>query len=419
MFDAIAVTRRSANRTRSTMTNSDNPDDTTAGTPAAQPPGSSVPPRVPLVAPPAASFPPPIGQQAFPPPQRPAQPMQPPVQPPVVPPHAAQQATPAPYQPPQYGQYAPPTQPYAGQHPPQQFQPPKPPANHTMRNVLIAVGGGLSLLFVIGMVLVVMVATSMFSSPDPTQADPQQEPAAPGFTNQPVEPTEIPTEAPVDPPATTEPVVPVPTDTTAPTDPSDSTEPEVDTTDPYANYAETAFKSGDNWLDRPKSKNITRFNAKYDKPASWLKSIGYLPDGMKIVLTNSKKYNCGWTSVGASDYSAGGCYRQEYGKTLFMYWGKYATDDIKELILLHELSHFYQSWDHYDETTSAYASDMSSSQIKKIVETDATCRVYYEWDYTEYRYLDADTSSPCGDTKWSKNWMKKKFEKYGVVIKDW
>lgn len=286
-----------------------------------------------------------------------------------------------------------------------------------MRNVLIGVGGGLGLLFVIGIVLVVIVATSVFGGSDETLADDPVAPPLPGFTNEPA----VPTETPVDPPATTDPTVPDPAQTTAPTQPDDTVEPpDVDPSDPYANYAETAWKAGDSWLERPKSKNISRFSAKYDKPASWLKSIDRLPDGLKIVITKDKDLNCGWSSSGYSDdYSAAGCYRSEYGKTLFMFWGKYATEDVKKLVLLHELSHFHQSWDYYDATTSAYASDMSSSDIKKIVETDATCRVYYDWDYTQYRYLDSDISSPCGDTKWSKDWMEKKFEKYGVVIKDW
>jgi hypothetical protein len=330
--------------------------------------------------------------------------------------------------PPPSGQYPPPQYPPPVQYgPPQQFARPPVKPDHTVRNVLLGVFGGLTAVFFLGLIVVVTVTVLVVSSTStPLADDPVPGPVpAPVETTEPVPVDPVPVDpAPVD-PTTEVPVVPEPVPTEAqapevPVEPVPPVEPTVpDDTGGYANAVETRWKSGVDWEARPESKNITRFNAKYDKPASWLKSIGKLPDGLKIVITNDPELNCGWTLVYRPHDQVGGCYRSEYGKTLFMFWGKNSTSAMKELVLLHELSHFEQQWDHFDVVQSAYDSDVPASDIKKVIETDATCRVYEEWGFSEYRYLDADTSSPCGSSDWNPRWMEAKFKKFGVVIEDW
>jgi len=361
--------------------------------------------------------PPAEGQPQYPQPQYPPPrfqaPPPPSYPPPLLPPQPVVQ-----YPPPQYRQPQPQPQPqpqYAQPHfpqpqDPQQYRPPaafqqKP--DHTTRNVLIAVFGSLGALMIAGLVVIVVVAASVLSNAGPILAD---DPVIPDpYVTSTPEPEPSISADPLEP----DPIVPDPV-------PSETTVPQPEQSgDPFANAQELKFKSGENWLSRPASKNITRFNDKYDLPENWLKSIDRLPDGLGIVITNDKELNCGWTLVYQPDSQVGGCYRPEYGKTLFMYWGKNALPQMKELVLLHELSHFVQEWDHFDAVTSAYQSDVSQSDVTKIIETDATCRVYDEWGYDKYRYLDDSTSSPCGGTDWRPDWMEAKFVKFGVTIEDW
>jgi hypothetical protein len=185
-----------------------------------------------------------------------------------------------------------------------------------------------------------------------------------------------------------------------------------------AGSAERSWKTGVGWTARPASESISRFSAMYAKPASWLASIDRLPAGLKIVITDDPDLNCGITSKPRATEVAG-CYRYEYGKTLFLYWGSKATSAMKELVLLHELSHFEQQWGQYNLVVSAYDSDIPRSTLSRILETDATCRVYEEWNLTRYRALDDAISAPCGSTKWNDGWLAAKLAKNGVTVTEW
>jgi hypothetical protein len=186
---------------------------------------------------------------------------------------------------------------------------------------------------------------------------------------------------------------------------------------------ETSWKTGSGWTARPPSEIISRFSPRFAKPASWLKSINRLPEGMRIVVSDNPDLNCGMNAgitVGPSDVTAvSGCYRYEYGKTIFLFWGKKATTEMKEFVLLHELSHFEQQWDQFDLVISAYDSDIPRETLSRILETDATCRVYDEWHLPRYRRLDAEISAPCGNADWNEGWLAAKFRKYGVTVNDW
>ena len=271
------------------------------------------------------------------------------------------------------------------------FAPPR-PVDHGARNIVLAVLGGFGGVMFFGLALVALIAAVAINQPVVPQAD---DPVPPPWMSQPT---------------------PAPADTAAP----EAVVPEIDppATSEAGTY-ETSWKAGEGWETPPPSVKISRFNADFKDPADWLASIDRLPPGMKVVVTDDETYNCGWTLVYQPDNQVGGCYRSEFGTTLFLYWGDNADDDMKELVLLHELSHFAQQWDHFDAVTSANQSTVSSSEITKVTETDATCRVYFEWGYDRYRDLDDATSAPCGNADWDPTWLERKLTAKGVSITDW
>jgi hypothetical protein len=197
--------------------------------------------------------------------------------------------------------------------------------------------------------------------------------------------------------------------------------PSYEDTIPTPNYYENQWKQGTTWLTPPASETQTdNFNEKYVTAEEWLFSKGV--KDMKVVFTDDPLFNCGASIHGVGNDRVAGCYSNEYGKTLFIWWGAKSNPEMRELILLHEYSHFIQSWTYYDTTISAWDSGqglITDDPWFVLRETDATCRVYYEWKYTHLQYLDEYTASPCGATNWTPTWYTEQAEKLSITIQNW
>jgi hypothetical protein len=146
------------------------------------------------------------------------------------------------------------------------------------------------------------------------------------------------------------------------------------------------------------------------------------PD-VKVVVTKDARYNCGMSELSgmmAPDQQIAGCYNREYGKVIFIWWGAKSDEMTRKLVLLHEYSHFHQNYDHFNAVFSATQDlNLNRDKLSKILETDATCRVYYQWKYVSLENRDQFTASPCGDTKWTPDYLEKQFTANGVKIRQW
>jgi hypothetical protein len=185
---------------------------------------------------------------------------------------------------------------------------------------------------------------------------------------------------------------------------------------------EWAWKSGDDWLAAPADEaQPANFLPGYSTAEEWLQynmGAGY---DFNVVFTADPAYNCGMAKATPDPTWVIGCYEPAYGKTLFIWWGDQATDDMKALILLHEYSHFWQNWENFDATRSAADAGLFDDPafVQDVWETDATCRVYDDWHYTNLRYLDGNTLSPCGDTGWGEHWFENELLELGVTVTDY
>jgi len=211
--------------------------------------------------------------------------------------------------------------------------------------------------------------------------------------------------------------------TSGTSDDPDSGTGDFDDTTTAVDSPESEWKSGDDWLAAPADTEAqpNDFLPGYETPEDWLATTGALPEGFDVVFTSDPTYNCGLSKASADPDWVVGCYNPDYGKTLFLWWGPDAIDDMKKLILLHEYSHFYQNWTNYDSMYSASLEGLFDDPafLQDVWETDATCRVYDDWDFTNLEYLDANTVSPCGTTDWSDDWFEEQLEARGVTVEDW
>jgi hypothetical protein len=176
---------------------------------------------------------------------------------------------------------------------------------------------------------------------------------------------------------------------------------------------ETAWKSGASWLAAPASANLGAYlNGK--SATDFLHSIPGTDPDVRVVVTKNP-VNCGYTSS-FSDRSVAGCYDPKYGKVVFLYWGANSPASLRTLVLLHEYSHFVQNWNYYSTIISGYATPSAVPGMSHIIETDATCRVYYGWGYSSLKSIDSWISSPCGNTAWSNDWLRQQITALGVKI---
>jgi hypothetical protein len=185
---------------------------------------------------------------------------------------------------------------------------------------------------------------------------------------------------------------------------------------------ESQWKSGQDWLTAPVGETPPNdFAPGYPTAGEWLQynmGAGYDFD---VVFTSDPAYNCGMAKAEPKPDWVIGCYNPDYGRTVFIWWGPDAAVDMKELILLHEYSHFWQNWENFDATRSADDAGLFDDPqfVQEVWETDATCRVYVDWHYTTLRYLDSLTVSPCGDTGWGEHWFENELLERGVRITDY
>ena len=185
---------------------------------------------------------------------------------------------------------------------------------------------------------------------------------------------------------------------------------------------ESQWKSGDDWLTAPAGEaQPNDFLPGFASPAEWLQYNMGADYDFEVVFTSDPAYNCGMAKSTPQPDWVIGCYNPDYGKTLFIWWGPEAIDDMKQLILLHEYSHYWQNWQNFDATQSAVdAGLLADPEFNQDVwETDATCRVYVDWHYTDLRYLDSYTVSPCGDTGWGEHWFENELLERGVKVTDY
>jgi hypothetical protein len=184
---------------------------------------------------------------------------------------------------------------------------------------------------------------------------------------------------------------------------------------------EAQWKSGADWLTPPAGETApSPFMADFSTPEQYLNyAMGEY--AIEVVFTDDPTYNCGFSKATAQPDWVIGCYNPDYGETIFLWWGPEAADDMKALILLHEYSHYYQNYYYFDATRSAADADLFDDPtfVQEVWETDATCRVYDDWHYTNLEYLDSYTVSPCGDTGWGPHWFENELLERGVQVTDY
>jgi len=184
---------------------------------------------------------------------------------------------------------------------------------------------------------------------------------------------------------------------------------------------EEQWKSGEDWLTPPAGETPPEpFTADSTTPEQFLAyTMGDY--SIDVVFTDDPTYNCGLSKATPEPDWVIGCYNPDYGDTIFLWWGPEATDDIKSLILLHEYSHYYQNYYNFDATQSAVDAGLFDDPdfVQNVWETDATCRVYDDWHYTNLEYLDSYTLSPCGDTGWGEHWFENELLERGVKVTDY
>ena len=189
--------------------------------------------------------------------------------------------------------------------------------------------------------------------------------------------------------------------------------------DGTGNYDEEwSWKSGESWEKDPDSKpQPSAFTTEFPDVNVWLKQLPGVDIDMRVVMTDDPAYNCG-AADGVAEGGFGGCYNSAYGKVIFLWWGATATDDEKRFVVLHEYSHYIQSWNYFDSEQGASVLGVDDSpEYTKIIETDATCRVFDSWGFDEYRYMEYGTTSPCGDTQWYEGWFGDQISStYGVPV---
>jgi len=201
-----------------------------------------------------------------------------------------------------------------------------------------------------------------------------------------------------------------------------TSQPEDDTgTGNTVGSVEAQWKSGSDWLTPPAGDTPpTSFMADFSTPEQYLNyAMGEY--SIDVVFTDDPAYNCGFSKATAQPDWVIGCYDPDYGETIFLWWGPEASDDMKALILLHEYSHYYQNYYYFDATQSAVDADLFDDPtfVQDVWETDATCRVYDDWHYTNLEYLDSYTVSPCGDTGWGPHWFENELLERGVKVTDY
>ena len=358
-------------------------------------------------------------QQPVQPPARQQVPPQQPQQPPYVPPQ---------FRPPQYGQpqqgqpqYGQPQygQPQYRQPPygPPQFRQPGypaapgqfpagPPARKSSAGAIIGIIAGVLVMILVTTVALVNTVsdiTETAQSDEPGSGIPFHSPDP--YVPDPVEAPEV---------ADDEPVPEEQADS-----PSwENTEPETE----VVGDEDKRFRAGEFATKLPKiSKKYkyTSFTSKYHDATDWLYDGTTIPKGLKVVFTADPKYNCAlaYGLVSKKDNRAvAGCYNPQYYKTLFMWWGTNADEYTKQFILMHEFSHFVQWWDYYDAMNSATKAGLYDSAHNRqvIIESDATCRVVYDWNWEEI-----PTASPCKAKKWDDEWLNRIIVSKGVEIVDW
>jgi hypothetical protein len=211
--------------------------------------------------------------------------------------------------------------------------------------------------------------------------------------------------------------------TSSPT--SDAQPPVIDAENPSSDntvgVVESDWKYGNDWLTPPAGETPPGdFIAGYPTAESYLEYAMGAYD-FTVVFTDDPTYNCGLAKATPQPDWVIGCYNPDYGDTIFLWWGPDAVDDMKALILLHEYSHYYQNYEYFDATRSAVDAGLFSDPqfVHDVWETDATCRVYIDWHYTNLEYLDSYTVSPCGNTGWGEHWFENELRERGVPITDY
>ena len=213
------------------------------------------------------------------------------------------------------------------------------------------------------------------------------------------------------------------------TTPSEYTPPSYDSsddsadpgTDSYPGAVESQWKSGADWLTPPAGETQPNaFLPGYQNPEDWLYAAMGNSD-FTVVFTSDPTYNCGMAKASPEPDWVIGCYNPDYGNTVFIWWGPEAANDMKQLILLHEYSHYYQNYQYFDATRSAVDAGLFDDPdfLQEVWETDATCRIYDDWHYTNLEYLDSYTVSPCGGTGWGPHWFENELRERGVTITDY
>jgi len=182
---------------------------------------------------------------------------------------------------------------------------------------------------------------------------------------------------------------------------------------------EYRWRSGENVAPTPPSDASPEF-ADGMGVQDYLRQIPGIDPEINVVVTRDKSLNCGVNFEAPIENDVSGCYSNVYGKTVFFSWGEQTSKESRLLVLLHEYSHYTQYNEHFDFVVSARQDTaVNQDDVTQIIETDATCRVYNEWGFESLRSYDVTITSPCGDTKWDKNYLENELAALGVEKHDW
>jgi len=196
----------------------------------------------------------------------------------------------------------------------------------------------------------------------------------------------------------------------------------VDNTVPPSD-AKYEYQTAGTWLEEPVSEEpVEGFYDGYPDVNDFFNySVdGNNPDNIHVVISSDPEVNCGLKNIKITKKTVASCYNPAYGNVLFMWWAEESPQDLRLLSLFHAYSHYVQTYDNFDAMYAAYKSpDADQKEIRRIIEQDATCRVYYAWDNLDFNFYDRTLANPCGNVEqdeWDEYWLVLELEEAGVKV---
>jgi len=182
----------------------------------------------------------------------------------------------------------------------------------------------------------------------------------------------------------------------------------------------------DTWFNHVNTANVvsdkteypaTAFNEEYYDASDWVNISWEYSEThpIKVIFSDDPATNCGLRSIHnetSLDDIVAGCYNAQYGRTLFIFWGKNTDIADREHALSHEYSHFISHFIYFaalvDATRNGYWTNEASGDV---MEQDAECRMKVLWGWETNPFF----STKCTTSDWYEGWLPERIQEAGVL----